>query len=169
MLAVVYTDIDGVDGYDESVDVLISKLLDTNDDGVPSVGDTVVNNQYPLDFGPTQYGNLQVATQNVTAIVFTDPGAVIVAVDWDGTGLAKVAIWDARPEFSYEAYGQIDYDLSGEPQMLVHDDHGGSSYADVDGIEVGLDAPNAPDTAVNMSQDDPADRSFLDVRINLTP
>lgn len=57
VLAIAYSDLDGTDGYDvSSADVFISRLDDTNGDGVPSAGDTITLGQNPLNFDETAFG-----------------------------------------------------------------------------------------------------------------
>ena len=58
-LAVAYSNLDGINGYDSAgSDVPIAKLVDTNDDGVVSVGDTIETDQYPPDFDTAAVGGL---------------------------------------------------------------------------------------------------------------
>ncbi|MEZ5238204.1 MAG: hypothetical protein R2716_04445 [Microthrixaceae bacterium] len=79
LLAVAYSNLDGIDGYDPTgTDVLVAKVVDTNLDGVPSSGDTVEANQYPLDFDSTAFGDFNGATNVVTGVATTAPGFLVV-------------------------------------------------------------------------------------------
>ncbi len=65
-LAIAYTSVDGLAGYDETSDVLIAKLVDTSHDGLPGAGDTVVTHKYPLSFDPVpEFGDFQVTSHAV--------------------------------------------------------------------------------------------------------
>ena len=85
-LAVAYSNLDGIDGYDPNgTDILIAKLVDTNSDGEVSVDDTVTTNQYPLDLDATAFGAFQVTTHVVSALGAVNPTDVAV----DGAGGAR--------------------------------------------------------------------------------
>lgn len=49
LLAVAYTNRDGIDGFDPSADVFIAGLFDTNSDATASAGDTLRLESFPLD------------------------------------------------------------------------------------------------------------------------
>ncbi len=51
-LARAYIDRDRSGSFNAAQDVVIAELIDTNDDNMASAGDTVVLNEYPLDFDP---------------------------------------------------------------------------------------------------------------------
>ncbi len=76
LLAVAYSNVDGIDGFDPSGgDVLIAKLLDSNADGAPSAGDTVVTNRYPLNADATQFAAFRTTTHPVADVVTTTNGS----------------------------------------------------------------------------------------------
>ncbi len=52
ILAIAYSDIDGLDGYSTG-DVLISQLVDSDGSGTVSVGDTITMGAYPTTLAPT--------------------------------------------------------------------------------------------------------------------
>lgn len=57
IFAIAYSNLNGQDGYQEnSADVLISKLIDFNNDGIASTGDKVITDRYPLNFEGTAFG-----------------------------------------------------------------------------------------------------------------
>ncbi len=69
VLAIAFTNTDGIAGYDEATDVLIAKLVDTDEDGVASVGDTVVTHKYPINWDQVPpFGTFQVTNHTVTRV-----------------------------------------------------------------------------------------------------
>ena len=68
VLALAFTDLDGDHAFGGG-DVLIAKLVDTNGDKVPSVGDTIRLGRYPTNLTP---GPADFADWNVTSHVVTD-------------------------------------------------------------------------------------------------
>ena len=148
-LAVAYANIDGVDGYDDSgTDVLISKLVDTNGDEVPSAGDTVVLGRYPIDYGATAFGTFDDPVHTVTDVIFlTDQFGASVDIGqfiWANSANGEVAAGvGAAP------WNAVDSKVEGSTEQLT----------------VQLGAPGSPDTAV-PKQDRRAtgtDDSFVDV------
>ncbi len=55
ILAVAYSDIDGLDGYSTG-DVLIARLMDTDGNG-PDAGDTIEMGRYPTNFDASAFGD----------------------------------------------------------------------------------------------------------------
>jgi Ca2+-binding RTX toxin-like protein len=71
ILAIAYSDIDGLDGYSTG-DVLISQLVDTDRDGVPSEDDTIKMGRYPKDLAASAFGDWNVSTHTVTGVGWSD-------------------------------------------------------------------------------------------------
>ena len=67
ILAVAYSDVDGVVGYSTG-DVLIAMLVDANGDLVPSAGDTVIMGRYPTNLDATAFGDWGVVSHAVASI-----------------------------------------------------------------------------------------------------
>src|SRR5262245_34220480 len=68
LLAVAFTDLNGNHKYNSGKDMLIAALVDTNQDGVPSVGDTIHWGTYPNALG----GSYTSPDDTITAIEVTD-------------------------------------------------------------------------------------------------
>ena len=87
-LAVAWTDLNGDHVYEASTDSLIARLVDTNGDGVPSVGDTITTNQFPRDHGATDFEPATVTTFAVTSVLIVESGRIVVGTaaglfDWE--------------------------------------------------------------------------------------
>lgn len=92
LLAVAFTNDDGVAGYNANTDNLIAALLDTNNDGVVSVGDSVQWGTYPVNFTGDVRGPLTGLGDPVTAFS-TSSGDIVVDVS-NGT-----VRWSTNSEF----------------------------------------------------------------------
>jgi hypothetical protein len=79
ILAVAYSDIDGLDGYSTG-DVMINEIVDTNGDGVPSKGDTIVMGRYPTSTnpGPGDFADWGVKSHVVDVVLTADQTEVTV-------------------------------------------------------------------------------------------
>jgi hypothetical protein len=154
-LAIAYTNVDGIDGYDEAGgDVLIARLEDTNDDGVVSVGDAVVTGQYPEDFAATTFGSFAVTRHVVDAVA----GASSVRV-----GDFKFVWSDIADAEVYSEFNFINDPLGTATEFT-------DSFSSVgpfgEGIFVNTTSPSVPDSNVNMSRAQQAsDDEFIDVDI----
>ena len=155
VLAVAYINVDGIDGYDPEADVLIAKLVDTNDDSAVSVGDTVVTNEYPLDYAASDVGAFQ-TTSHTVAVVNLDTAQYANVDDASSQRFGFSA-----PD-SLEQY--IEY--AGGVTKAVFTDVTNTA---TERVRADADAPSAPDTPVSMSRSgNPADESFIDVDILFT-
>lgn len=92
--AIAYINVDDIGGYNPLVDVLIAELLDTDNSGIPSAGDTVDYGHYPLNFIPyadaenPQLGAFLVGSEPVTDVDVDTAGEIIVRT---ATGIVKFA------------------------------------------------------------------------------
>lgn len=77
-LAIAYTDRDGAAGYSEGVDVLIARLIDSNDDGVPSSGDRIQTDRFPKDPQRSAFGEFGTKEWVVASVVAFDATRVSV-------------------------------------------------------------------------------------------
>lgn len=67
--------------------VLIAQLEDTNPDGIPSIGDTITANQYPLDFDGAEYRAFTVTTHTVASGGLSRvPGLLDIVTVYDASG-----------------------------------------------------------------------------------
>jgi hypothetical protein len=159
-LAVAYSNLDGVDGYDPGgADVLISKLVDSNADGVVSAGDRAVMNDYPLDYGAASFGSFSVTSHEVNSGL-TSPTYVQVEVDagrlrwFNSVGLV--------PDYMSEQYDEYDTSLS--TRLDIRDSIGFPG----DRISVNTDAPSLPLTGMNLGiPTNEVDNAFIDVDLFL--
>ena len=87
-LAIAFSDLDGDKRYGAG-DVLISRLFDTNGDGIPSAGDTVFMGQYPIDFEMTAFDDWGVETHMVKRYR---------ARDWEGLPYDFRLLWVTVPD-----------------------------------------------------------------------
>lgn len=161
VLAVAYTNVDGVDGYGPG-DAAIAKLEDTNRDGAASTGDRIVMGQYPLDFAADDFGDFVVASHTVGDVVLWGSGAVAV------TDTSKrLFVWNA-PETGAELYQEVGLPPtpgSDAPEALVLDAHG--FPAQFDRIVISPGSPSLPGEAVDKSSTvaGDADTGFVDVDV----
>ena len=160
ILAVAYTNVDGVAGYDVAADVLIAKLVDTNADGVVSVGDTVVTDQYPLDSDASRFGTFQNTSHAVTSVTNATSDQILLEVGPD-----TEVEWDAPPD--YAQWSEIDTTGQVFRQTVIVDGHfaGVGNAIQADPL---LPTPSAPDTYVDFSDlGADNDESFLDIDISI--
>ena len=69
MFAVAFTDTNGDHAYQAGTDDLIAALIDSNGDGTPDAGDTVVANEFPLTVDPVNaWGQFGVKSDAVTHV-----------------------------------------------------------------------------------------------------
>lgn len=162
LLAVAFTDMNGNHTYDAG-DVLILALVDTSRDGVPSAGDTVIADQYPLDCTASGLGNFGVTSLDATSAQAT--GGTVVALaggttfTWSpigtepqtGSGVERV-VWNV---------GGLGFN------HFLQDDT--TSQSPSDGLYVPAgDNVLAPDAPIEPVLDcfDATDDSFLDIQLN---
>ncbi len=167
VLAIAYVNADGIDGYDESAEVLIAKLADTSADGIVSVGDTIITSRYPLGFDASAFGTFSTTTHTVTAVIYSTRGQVLVT---SGDLPDQETFMFFRAVHLFPLRG-------GEGYLEAHDiwsppvphasfeDSFGDSDGDQDRIEAEIDAPSGPETAVSISHESPTDDPFIDVDI----
>ena len=156
VFAVAYSNLDGIAGYNPAgADVLISQLVDFNGDDVPSVGDMVFTNQYPLDFASSSFGMFQVTQHTVVSFVGTVTSTAIYAATANGDQLdfydsPDVEIYDEVHDGS--AVFWVGDRITSTPDRIAL-----SSSAS--------EAPSQPDTIVHISQNSVGDDAFINVDI----
>jgi hypothetical protein len=154
LLAVAYSNLDGIDGYDPTAgDVLIAKLVDTNLDGVVSVGDEVVTDRFPLDFDASAFGSFQNTSHAVDAVDQSQAGSIKVL---DATG--SFYYWEHNVDPSTERY--IESDPAGTFKLVL----GEQSTQPTDWLRAYSDAPSAPDPELGqLTRSSTTDDPFVDV------
>lgn len=161
LLAVAFTDVNGNHTFDAG-DVLIVALLDTSRDSVPSAGDTVIADRYPLDCTASSLGNFAVPSLDVTSAQAT--GGTVVALaggttfTWspigtqpqDGPGVENV-VWNMGLGFNH----------------FLQDDTTSDDPSDGLYVPAG-DNVLAPDVPIDPIVDcfDGTNNSFLDIQLN---
>jgi hypothetical protein len=151
VLAVAYSDIDGLDGY-SSGDIMIAKLVDTDGDGAPSPGDTVRMGGYPKNLGATALGVWTVKSHAVTGVAGVTPSIVQLS------STAGNHIWAADATFQVYSEGPSN---SGFRDGLT----GGVD----DLLEVNPGSPSAPNDTVGLLMTArTTDDRFIDVAINVS-
>jgi hypothetical protein len=144
-----------VAGYDPSADDLFSELVDTNGDGLVSVGDTVRTVSYPVDFvgGIGSYG---VEDHVVTKVDGQDATSIIVSVD-DQVGSTQYA-W---VRFG-DAEGFIETTTGANFLSSVYID---DFEAGIDQIQMTQDSPSHP-ADVSVTKDFEGNDTWLEVSLN---
>lgn len=106
MLAVAYSNLDGVDGYDPSgSDVLIAKLVDTDLDGAVSVGDTIETDRFPRNLSASNFAPFLVTTRTLYSVGSVSAGLIEV-FDSPAGGFSSLQrfVWESRS--SVERYSE---------------------------------------------------------------
>ncbi len=164
-LAVAYSNLDGVDGFQEGgKDVLIAKLVDTNLDGVLSKGDSVVMGKYPTKLQPgAPYAAWSEKNHVVEKIDLADKDEVHLISTSGGTH-----VWiTAEDQEVYSEGGTV----NGASPAVSRPESGIGDWilddSEMDKITVQLGSPSLPATAACDANTDPGSQSFLDVDINV--
>ena len=157
MFAVAFSDTNGNHVYDGGIDRLIAALIDTNEDGDVTVGDTVETDAFPLTFDPVnEFGAFTVKSAPVTSVAGFTSGSVQVTttsteITW-ATGPVEVVQW---------------VPAAGGPESYIVDNTSSAASID-DAISInggaGLGAVPSDVTASGLDQ---TDNAFLDIRLDL--
>lgn len=157
IFAVAYTDINPANrSYDPDVDVLISKLVDANNNGVPDAGDEVIAHQYPkdFDFGTFGHGNFGVTTHTVAGFTTISTTTCIASL---GPGLSTTFEWFSSFP-TLEAY--VEEGSAGATTGFFDEFFGPES------LITDPASPSAPPDALDLSSNTSADHACLDVQLN---
>ena len=157
MFAVAFSDANGNHVYDGGTDRLIAALIDTNEDGDVTVGDTVETDEFPLTFDPVnEFGAFTVKSAPVTSVGGFTSGSVQVTtsstlITW-ATGPVEVVQW---------------FPAGAGPESNIVDNTSSASSID-DAITItagaGLGAVPSDATASGLEQ---TDNDYLDIRLDL--
>ena len=156
--AVAFSDTNGNDTYEGGTDRLIAALIDSNEDGTVSVGDTVETDAFPLTFDPvTEFGAFTTKSAPVTGVTgFTSESVQV-------TSTATVITWAGGP---VEVVHWLP--TAGGPESFLADNTTSSSET-TDAISINEGAGlGAVPADVGWSGLDQTDNVFLDVRLDLT-
>jgi hypothetical protein len=151
-LAVAWTDRNSDHVYEAGTDSLIAKLVDTNGDGAPSVGDTITTNQFPRDHGATAFEPATVKTFVVTSVPPADSGEVVVVTT------AGIFDWISRE--GLEQYQELQVAVG---SITLID--GPAPFCD--DITLEEDSPSEIATPTGDGTCDEGNDAFLDVAINV--
>ena len=155
VLALAFTDLDGDHAFGSN-DVLIAKLVDANDDKVPSVGDTIAMGRYPTNLTP---GAGDFADWNVTSHVVTDISSATAT---------RVTVWSAAGWHAWVAKTTAEwFEESNSSRTTDTDFQDGfvSTAGDVMYVELG--SPSGPATAISGADlTRPTNDAFIDVLID---
>jgi hypothetical protein len=155
LFGLAYSDTDPDDGgYNVAIDVLIAKLIDgpgAAGDGSIGPGDVIITYQYPMDFGPSAFGQF-----TVTEHIVTDVNVGMLAVCNVDTA-AGIFVWGGGAG-DLDLYQEYDSTLT--PRVRVMD----GRMVDSDMIAISISSPSQPSDAVaTMIRWDSDDASFIDV------
>ncbi len=170
IFAIAYSDLNGTQGYQAgTTDLLISKLVDGNRNGVVDAGDRVVMGRYPTDSSATDSAAWQVTSHEVTdgrllASGFAEAVTTIGGHHWWGHNI------NDQSDVYLEYWGGA----SGEPLLGVAPAYFGDFHIpdnDFGTVEMRVEAtsPSSPSVAVAHVRDDNAgalDKDFVDVEVH---
>lgn len=157
VFAVAFSDTNGNHTYEAGTDRLIAALVDTNEDGTVSVGDTVETDAFPLTFDPiADFGAFTVKSAIVTSVTGFTLDSVQV------TSTATIITW---------AVGSVDavqwVPAAGGPESaLVDNTNPLFGQTDIISISDGA-ALGAVPGDVTWSALDQTDNAFLDIALDL--
>jgi hypothetical protein len=155
VLAIAYTEVDGVPGYGAG-DVMISRLLDTSRDGAPGAGDTVEMGGYPLDWDADGFGDWKVDRHDVTSLRWIF-GTEQIRVNTPA-GIVSWANLPGEAEWYCETRGEM------SSQSCIQDGwSAGPPLAYGDSLHLRSDSPSQPATPVDDGRTHYGDDKFLDV------
>ena len=155
-LAIAYANLDGRPGPGEG-DVLIAKLLDTDPDGVPSVGDAIVMGRYPttLNPGSADFAHWTVKLHTVTGVdqIYSDN--------------VRVAVGDNHHSWGASSRGQAYTEYVGEdpngPAKSFVADATTDGYANA--IVIRVNSPSAPAVGLVKANQDYGENHLIDVEL----
>ncbi len=165
-LAIAYSDL-VQDGQFGSGDVLIAKLVDTDLDGTPSPGDTIVMDRYPEDTDAATFGKWDVTSHVITSVKKARADHLLVKAEsgWHGWWTAVNGIEQYR-----EAVELSDiYPASAGALSYIKD---AIISPDRDSIRIQDGSPSQPPTSYHTDHETTADGTddpFVDVDLFYTP
>lgn len=149
VLAVAWTDMNSDHAYETATDSLIAKLVDTNGDGVASMGDTITTSQFPRDHDATAFEPARVTAFEITSVLAADSGAIAAETD------AGRFLWLSQDDV--EQYQELASDT-----ITLIDGH-----ASCDQMELEQDSPSEIATPAIDFTCGQGNDSFVDVAIDV--
>jgi hypothetical protein len=161
LLAVAYSNLDGIPGFNPVTDVLIAKFVDVNGDGMPSDNDKVVTYQYPEDLGASSFGFFGVGEHVLSSV--TSPSATSAKVEVTST--EDGVIFEFRFESSSHCESYTEGAVVAEAFTFFEDCTSGSDPLETDSLETDSDSPSEPGTVLFDDVFAGGDAPFIDVDI----
>ncbi len=159
-LVIAYSDLNGNHGFDAG-DVMISKIVDTVEDGVPSKGDSILMGRYPTSTnpGPADFADWGVKSHEIADIGQADLTEVRVTTTIGGTHWW----WSDSPDpDQYDEYSEwitVESDFEDKVGTGVQDS-----------LELLAGSPSQPTKEIlETSAPGPGDDRFIDVEFYFTP
>jgi hypothetical protein len=152
LLAIAYSDLNGNHIYDAG-DVMISQLLDTNGDGIPSAGDTVEMGRYPTSFEASAFADWGIRSHLVASVDVSEPDRIYTR---DSTFGAHW--WTRRSAGYYDQYVEH-YDSLGTVSTFVDREVG-------DDLSTWASSPSRAAGRLEIATVGTGDDRFIDVEIN---
>jgi hypothetical protein len=170
MLAVAYSNLDDINGYNPNgADVLIAKLVDTDADGLPSAGDTLYTNQYPLNFDATAFGNFQEKVHTVSNVAWSPYEMLRLSITPTDEVVFQTSQSAPFPTGTFvEQFYEASLSEALEIGSLLRDNNPGTAIGpDPDYLKVFCCTISRPDTEISEANDgtDFTDDPFIDVDI----
>jgi hypothetical protein len=161
ILAVAYINRDNNPGYLAGYDTLIAKLVDTREDGMISIGDTITTHKYPLDVDATTEGSFRNLTHIVSSIAEVHETWFEVG---DDAGNRYQFGSNILGTPSCDWYWEATEAGTGGPQTFFQDNDESTVCHSDDWIQVDENSPSDPDTPVTLFTDKRRTNDiFLDV------
>ena len=154
-LAIAYSDLNGSHTFDSDAE-LVAALVDTNFDGVPSVGDTVDMGRYPTQFwlgAPTG--------------AWGRTGHVVTSVDHASTTQLHVVTAAGKHQWWSSASSEGYLEVDGGPGSLIMDLFA-SDPPNQDTIDVNLGSPGEPAADAYAESTVLGDQPFIDVELGFS-
>ncbi len=166
VLARAYIDVNRNGDYDGAIDVNISQLLDSDENGIPSVGDEVLLGQYPTTFDPCPAEICQSLGAYVTGPFVVDSVTPTPSTTIFVGSNAEAYLWNAT-QSSQERFERQSTAPTSANLDLFRDQHTASPTTDVTKItQTGL---ASPDTPAFISSIITGDDYFINVEFPGTP
>jgi hypothetical protein len=160
LLAVAFTDLNGNDKYNQGKDTLIAALVDTNNDGVVSVGDTIQWGTYPkiADGSESGTGGIYTSLDTLVTNVSVNTSIQVEVQTADGT-----VSWIANP--NAELFRTADLSNIATESVLRDIINFPGIADEIHTNPLVPPGPGAPSTSIDFSTSQLGDQAFLDVII----
>lgn len=138
--------------------VSVAELVDSNGDGIPSAGDTVLMGQYPLDFDASGFGSFNKAEHTVEVVEVCDANRWL-RVTVDTPSGSFVDFFDGGMERFWEHRPNLD-------NTMLRD----GITRSTDKIEAEVNSPSEPDPPVDLDRRSvgEGDDHFVDVELDFS-